>query len=624
MGWRACPAGFEPDPSGWGCVEVLPTAVCAGAWMERLGSPTCQPIGDCARVFPPAQATLFVDAQYADSQLDATHFRTLGAALAAAPAGATVAVYDGRYFERLKPVQSLKLAGRCAEKVIIQSTGADLSGVRASGPISVEISGVTLIGHRVGAWVDSGGSLTLREVLVGSNRELGIYVTGAGSKAVVEASAIRDTLNPPGASLGQGVNVESGGTLELGDSEIRSNRSLGLYLTDVGSRAEVTGTVIRDTMPDGLNESGIGVLLENGAALVASRTALIANLERGVDVVGGTMDLTDSVVRDTRSNRPDLLSASGINAEGGARLRLSRVSLVSNSTIGLVLRGSGTTATLLDTVVRSTKPGPSGRGAGIELVEGAELSLGGSALVDNPMVGLVLVGSRATVTRSLVLGTVPTQAMPSAAGVSAETSSCVSLADTAVVGNWGLGVLLHELAAGCEAQVTGSLIAHTRPTLDGLRGRGLAAQGARLTMSDSAVVSNRGIGLMVSRPSSRLVLERSAVRGTVPELPQRFGHAVVAFPDTFVKLLDTDLEASAGVGLAVSGASAAVVAGAISGNSVAVHVQDGSELQVADMVPEQPGPREVVISEGTRFIDNLARTGTGVIPLPEPVGPLKQ
>ena len=47
VGWVECPSGFEPDPSGWGCQEVLPEAACRSGTIDLLGHRGCQPIGPC-------------------------------------------------------------------------------------------------------------------------------------------------------------------------------------------------------------------------------------------------------------------------------------------------------------------------------------------------------------------------------------------------------------------------------------------------------------------------------------------------------------------------------------------------------------------------------------------------
>ena len=103
VGVVTCPAGFARDATGWGCDAVLPPTACAigSGTRERLGTTTCVAVSDCNAAFPPAGASIFVDAALTDAQLDATHFRTIADAVAAAPAGATIAIESGTYVEKV-------------------------------------------------------------------------------------------------------------------------------------------------------------------------------------------------------------------------------------------------------------------------------------------------------------------------------------------------------------------------------------------------------------------------------------------------------------------------------------------------------------------------------------------
>ena len=146
----ACPPGFQADPSGWGCRDISPSEVCAGATFELLGNAACQPIGDCNAAFPPPDATYFVDATYSAGQINATHFTTIKAALTAAPPSSVIAVEAGTYTESLDPKKPVRFVGRCAEKVILQSDGGMTAGLQALSTDGVSMKGFTLSGHRGG------------------------------------------------------------------------------------------------------------------------------------------------------------------------------------------------------------------------------------------------------------------------------------------------------------------------------------------------------------------------------------------------------------------------------------------------------------------------------------------
>lgn len=113
-----CPAGFQPDASGNGCIDVSP-AECAAGSAPLLGNKECTPIADaacppsfekdpsgwgcratiddarvadCTAPFPPANATVFVDPNAPE---DATHKKKLFDAVYDAPKGAVIAVAAG-------------------------------------------------------------------------------------------------------------------------------------------------------------------------------------------------------------------------------------------------------------------------------------------------------------------------------------------------------------------------------------------------------------------------------------------------------------------------------------------------------------------------------------------------
>ena len=114
VGVRSCAPGFVKDSSGWGCRDVISATPCLGATREKLGSTTCVPVSDCGAAFPPAGATFFVSAQYTAAQLDATHYDTIGAAVAAADAGTIIAIDEGTYAGSIGVPRSMSLVGKCA------------------------------------------------------------------------------------------------------------------------------------------------------------------------------------------------------------------------------------------------------------------------------------------------------------------------------------------------------------------------------------------------------------------------------------------------------------------------------------------------------------------------------
>jgi hypothetical protein len=271
VGWTTCPSGFVPDPSGWGCIDVLPRAPCTGATREAIGETACHPIGDCVAPFPPPGATIFVDPTFA--VLDATHFATITSAVAAAPAGAVVAVAAGRYKESVLVPRAMKIAGRCAAQVIVDGGGTTTSpGIRVTVP-GVEVSGLTLSGQMFGASAGLGSNLVLRDCVLEGNVAMGMFVS-MGAVVAVSNCAIRGTLVDATGAFGRGINAQSGAALTLTDSTVSGNRNSGVYLSGSGTKATLKGVVIRDTTPNDASDTGRGLVVQLGASLDLSSSVL--------------------------------------------------------------------------------------------------------------------------------------------------------------------------------------------------------------------------------------------------------------------------------------------------------------------------------------------------------------
>jgi hypothetical protein len=266
--------GSVPDPSGWGCTDQPPPSPCTGATREAAGSASCVPIGDCAAPFPPAGAIL-VDASLADAQVDATHFKKIGDAIAAASAGATIAIERGAYAEDLVIGKTLKLVGRCAAEVSIEEASLTEPGVlTASAAKGVVLSGFTVKGHVGGIEVYSGSETTIEDVVVDGAKSFGIIADS--STATIRRSKIAGTVvsgNRGGWGISAGssdvsvddVNVVGGtaavyagtpdATLTVsrlvasGQAPQSPIRSAGVYAR--GGRITLERSVLHDLVADG-------------------------------------------------------------------------------------------------------------------------------------------------------------------------------------------------------------------------------------------------------------------------------------------------------------------------------------------------------------------------------------
>src|SRR5262249_44814359 len=145
---------------------------------------------------------------------------------------------------------SITVVGRCAEQVLVDGSAWTEPGVLASGSaLTATVRGLTLSGHLLGVQAKSGAKLTVQEVVVEGARDLGVFGAGAGTSVVVEGSVIRNTQIKP-SDYGFGVNVESGATVEVDDSEIADNSVVAVFALGAGSTAKLVGSIVRNTKGD--------------------------------------------------------------------------------------------------------------------------------------------------------------------------------------------------------------------------------------------------------------------------------------------------------------------------------------------------------------------------------------
>ncbi|MEO9142925.1 MAG: right-handed parallel beta-helix repeat-containing protein, partial [Polyangiaceae bacterium] len=455
VGTTSCATGFAADPSGWGCSAVAPASSCSGATMETLGSASCVPVGDCAAAFPPAAATLFVSPT---ATADATHFKTIAAALAVATDGVTIAVDTGAYAESLTLGHAVHLVGKCAAQVTItQATPTD-PGITVGTAVAPTVSGVSISSHLVGVLVSAGGSLTLANVVVDGNSGGGIAVVGNGTHVELNGSVVRGTKAQTTGTLtgGHGIDVGNGAQMAIAKSAIVGNVEIGLYAKDPGSKVTMTSSVVSDTLMNVSSALGVGidvgpsaqcdvtaslVARNHDAGLTTSATAQLhvaqsvvsgtlpsaAGFGRGATVDGGNLTLEEStlfgnadlgisaetkngvvevkntVIRGTVANT-DHVKGAGVAASTGGRVTLTGVALVGNSEEGVFADGAGAVVTMTDSIARdgvmlSSKT----TGNGAVAQNGGHLVLTGSALVANHESGLLLFdpGTAAEVTQSI-------------------------------------------------------------------------------------------------------------------------------------------------------------------------------------------------------------------------------
>ena len=126
---------------------------------------------------------------------------------------------------------------------------------------------------------------------------------------------------------------------------------------------------------------------------------------------------------------------------------------------------------------------------------------------------------------------------------------------------------------------------------------------------------------MVQLGGAKLAMSTSTVKDTILDHDGHFGIGVLFGGDATGTVETSTITGSKGIGVTAAAAGAFVVHTTISRNVVGVHTQDGTSLSQGDVAGD---PLALVISNDTRFVDNMTRVGSGVLPLPTVLEPVRR
>jgi hypothetical protein len=444
-GWAACAEGTKPRASGWGCEAIVPAHACTGATRDVFGSDACAPVGDCSAPFPPADATLFVAA---NGPIDATHFTRIGDAIAAAPAGAVIAIGAGTYRESLLVQKDVTLRGKCAAEVSILGFGQSVRGIRVEAARAT-VSGVTFAKQFIGASVGPGAALAISDSVFDGNSEVGLSLSEGQATLDAERIVVRDTAEGPGGQHGQGINAQSGAEVHVTDSAFSGNHYANIRLS-TGAKGTLDRVVSRDGQPSTTEDAGRGLSVQDGASATVTRSAFVDQHE--IAIVAGdraTVDLTDVFVGGTRLAKSGEFGRA-LNAFGGAEVHATRFHAYDNHDASVMVAEAGTHVTLESSSVVDTGFDEGGYvGRAITAQEGAAVDVVDTAVAVAREVAIAVFspGTRATLKRSIVIGTLPNAGDYFGHGAMATLGGLLEIEDSEIASNTGTGIAIGDAAA---------------------------------------------------------------------------------------------------------------------------------------------------------------------------------
>jgi hypothetical protein len=249
-----------------------------------------------------------------------------------------------------------------------------------------------------------GATISVQRGAIEYNRDVGVTAMETGTSVVLEEVVVRDTRRRERDRMGgRALEVSGGASAEASRSVFERNREIAVAVFDPGTSVTLTDVVVRDTQSQENDLSlGRGLQVSGGASVDVSRSMFERNRQVAVAVyhVGTSAILADVVVRDTQSRENDETSGMGLQLSDGASAEVIRALFEENRDTALLVALAGTTATLVDILVRDTRSqestGTSGRGLGVQ--EGATVEVRHGVFQRNREAAILVSGAGTSVT----------------------------------------------------------------------------------------------------------------------------------------------------------------------------------------------------------------------------------
>ncbi|MBD90218.1 MAG: hypothetical protein CL940_07760 [Deltaproteobacteria bacterium] len=486
---ETCGPDAIPTPLG-GCEPLEPSEGCgAGTW----GSVEEQP-GD-----------VHVDLTYTGGASDGSRqmpWVSISQAVGTLQPGQRMILAAGTYDEGVILDRSVSMIGRCSSMVSLTGTLPGFMGetvVQAQGYVQVTVSDLTISGAGTGLVASDQVMLTLERVRLVGNHDGGLYVSGPGATVEAKGVLISASGAPAGAG-GFGLAAQLGAKVSLASVALIDNVDRGVAVYDSGSSVGIEDSVISEIALRSDGQGGWGADVQGGGSLVLKSTVLAGATSLGLFVSeqGSEAQLTDSVLSHTQA-LPDGTYGRGVSVQYGAGLVVERSAITDHRDVAIVAFDAGTTVAISGSLVARTEARPDGTGGvGLTAFAGASYTVEDSTLVDHRMLGVLIEGGQSNLTASglLLARTQLSGDGTKGRGAQIQAGGSLSLDRSSLMENHELGASIY--GATTTVSLRDALVARTQPRADGKSGRGLGVEdGGHLTLERVALVDNRDVALWV-------------------------------------------------------------------------------------------------------------------------------
>jgi hypothetical protein len=459
-------------------------------------------------------------------------------------------------------VRGITTAGRSIGVGVVADADVDVSLVRGTietpeGGVGVSITGgrfsldaTALTGPGGGLDVRNGGAATLRDVTMLGIVGFGVHARGDGTVLEMTGVTIQDIVADANND-GRGVEVDDGARAALVDVTVEQATDVALYVG--GGSVEATRTTLARTRERARGGRGRGVETNFEGEVTLRESTVADNVEVGIFVSSGSVLEMDDVDLARTTARADERRGVGLEVlDSVADVRNSRIT--SSELINLLVAGDSL-VTLIDTELRETTGTRSGyAGWGVQVSEGAHLTMTRGGVYDSAVVGLFVTrNATADLHEVNVTGTRRTRGVRAAPGVLLNGDGTATIEGGTISDNEGPGLVCYYT----DASLTGTTLLRNEYaavtaaedsilTLDGIRvedtreGPDGGAFGVitksgprgapRLTVHDSIIGPHAVAGIWFGGPGS-LNVEDSDIAvspGTARGATRAHGNAIFA------------------------------------------------------------------------------------------------
>jgi hypothetical protein len=328
--------------------------------------------------------------------------------------------------------------------------------------------------------------------------------------------AFGGSLSLNGVTLsGDGVGVLADGIPSLIIDRVVIDGCLGVGVAVFTTKAQITNTLIRGTRSqDG--SYGRGLSVELGSEMLLRDSAVVDNREEGVWASGsGTLlTLSDVLVQGTQPEEATKLGGEGVKVAQRAEVELAAVAIVENRFAGIHVMEAGSSVRATDVVIERTLPQESNGhyGVGAQAWQSASLSIVRSALLENRLVGVIVDGAETTLTLdgTLIADMQGDQTEHFGRGVNLREGGTVTLTDSVFLRAREAAIV--AIGTGTVLNATRVLVEDTQPDVAGEFGVGLIADASQFHL-DSVVVSGGSVAGFLATQGTTATVSRCSITG---------------------------------------------------------------------------------------------------------------